>query len=385
MLLQRRTDILTGIVVFTALIAFSLPAAAGLTYLGSLNGFDHGQASPMVFTDELVAVNGDTATHIWRKDDLGSLPVFVGPPDIGRQRNQVGLERKDNYVFAGAYGYKKETMGSLITLDVSDPTNISVANVWEPEGIKFGRLIRRGDILYSAFHFIGLATVDITDPLNPQFMDVYGTIEDEFNGTDNIALYGDYVFAGTNEGRVDIYDVADPYGIQKVGSIDNGCNRWISIYNSHLYVGHERGIAYRIVDIYDISDMENIHQVGHYDAHYSATCHSFAFQGDYAFFVENYSYPWDRGSFGVHMIDISDPTNPLQVDFCDTSSLGQLYGDLGGCGIDGDRLYVPNYSRNMIMVFEISHVPEPSTWAMILMALGGAGVSVCRRLRMNSR
>ena len=383
MSLRKMTDFLPGILVVAILAAFARPAAAGLTYLGSLNGFS-GQASPMVFTDELVAVNGDTATHIWRKNDLGSLPVFVGPPDIGRQRNQVGLARKGDYVFAGAYGYKKETMGSLITIDVSDPADVHVVNTWEPEGIKFGRLIRRGNVLYSAFHFVGLATIDITDPLDPQFLDVYGSIEDEFNGTDNIALHGDYIFAGTNEDRVDIYNVADPGDIQKVGSIntDSG-NRWISIHNDHLYVGHERGIAYRIVDIYDISDMSDIQQVGHYDAHFSATCHSFAFSGDYAFFVENHSYQWSRGSFGIHMVDISDPTNPVQTDFFDTSELGQLYGDLGGCGIDGDRLYVPNYARDMIMVFEISgaQAPEPSAWAMAVMGLAGAGALIRRRRR----
>jgi hypothetical protein len=362
-------------------------ATTGLTYLGTLNGFsEDGQASPMAFTDELVAVNGDTATNIWRKYDLGSTPIFVGPPSSGRTRNQVGLAGYGDYIFAGAYGYQKITMGSLITIDVSDPANVHVANIWQPDGIKFGRLIRKGNMLYGTFHFAGLLTIDITNPLDPQFMDVYGNIADPFNGTDNIALHGNYIYAGTQQDRVDIYNVADPYNILKVGSITtNSGNRWIDIYGDYLYVGYEYGMyPLRIVDIYDISDVSHIHRVGYFDANLSATVHSFAFCDHYAFFVENCAYPWNHGSFGVHMVDIADPAHPVEVDFYDTSDRGALYGDLGGCGIDGNRLYVPDCTNHTIMVFEIETehvviVPEPASISMLFAGL--SGIALLLRLR----
>ncbi len=203
-----------------------------------------------------------------------------------------------------------------------------------------------------------IKVMDISDPENPvAYTPIPTSVHDIYARNDTV-----YVAEGTNSFSIwDITDKSNPTLIVRK-DIPGG---WL-VHN--IWVNDDRTLAitteedvYRTVKIWDISDLNNIILLGEYLGANSLAHNAYIF-GDKAF-ISHYGY-------GVVVLDISDPMNPLEVAHYDTydpcwgvypfTDGGYVYAS----GMDG-YLYILKYDSIPLNAREVENIglnlEKPST------------------------
>lgn len=152
-----------------------------------------------------------------------------------------------------------------VTVDVSDPLNISVMSIVDLDGQS------RDVYVNGNYAFVGgtdnnddLTIVDVTDPNN---VSVLLTVDiPSGSDLDAVTGYDDYLFLGDSSGIMKIYDVSDVNNISLLGSydaLDDINDMVLGVNNTLLFMATDENNAE--IQIIDVSDLSNPFLLGSYD------------------------------------------------------------------------------------------------------------------------
>jgi len=216
--------------------------------------------------------------------------------------------------------------GSIAIIDVADPTKPHI--LWHRQE---QRQLHNAETVLPLGHYLLLGTndlvsIDISNPLAPRFCK---TVSDRtrISRINGMAKRGDYVFAASKDGWIDVFDVSDPGSPILVGARNtrsSGELGWphdIDVFGDYIVVVDPAGFGrrdlpgkvgiYRIAhpvtgELVPVTGWEQVGALANYDL---AGANRVQVAGTYAFVAG--SQPDKPGKAVV--VDISDPARPAQV------------------------------------------------------------------------
>ncbi len=260
---------------------------------------------------------------------------------------------------SGDYAYVADWGSGLQVIDISDSTAPSFAGSFNPPGDDFGVAIS-GDYAYVACQASGLQVLDISDPTAPSFVDGCDTPGDAYS----VVVSGDYAYVGDYGSGFQVIKIAGPLPSpilagSYVANIPVGYA--IDLDGDYAYIGDVYATgALRVIDI---SDPTNPLQAGLGDI--AVRCNDVDISGNYAYVAGDESGLGSVSNFRV--FDISSPTNPLLVGGLDTPGFARAVA------ISGYYAYVADGDSGL-NVLDIS-MPTSPTGAGVL-GLAGQGVTM---------
>jgi choice-of-anchor B domain-containing protein len=183
----------------------------------------------------------------------------------------------------------------------------------------------------------GLHMIDLRDPKNPAFAGCFADGETGRRGTGyshdaQCVVYhgpdtdytGQEICVGSNETAISIADVTDKehpisISIATYPNVAYTHQGWFTDDQRYFYVNDEIDEARDLVDgtrtlIWDLSDLDDPILAGEYVAETTETDHNLYVKG-------NLMYQSNTAA-GLRIIDITDPENPFETAFFDTSPVG---------------------------------------------------------------
>lgn len=173
----------------------------------------------------------------------------------------------------------------------------------------------------------GLHMIDINDPKNPTFTGCFaqerGTHDSQcviYQGPDQ-RYQGRELCMNSNGGFFAIVDVTDkenPVALSRASSPNAGYihQGWLTDDHRYFYQDDEADVIRGSVEttrtlVWDLTDVEDPVLVNQFMGSMPASAHNLYIVDDHAY-QANYRY-------GLHVLDVSDPLNPVEVGFFDTS------------------------------------------------------------------
>lgn len=240
-------------------------------------------------------------------------PSIVRYVDFGGHGLQVEL--------FGDYAYVSGTRG-LEIVDISSPAEAEIVGSfsnWTLGNAMWGQGVEvRNDTCFFTYMGFGLCILDVSDPSNPVEITNYSGLEWAIDITlDGNLAYLQYLNNGGSfsdaTAAFEVLDITDIHDPQQVGYWEDGEAYWsndLLIRDSLAYVASDDG-----VHVVDISDPANPLTIGFYAPN---NCMNLALTED-----GNYLHVAKEGG-GLKILDVSEPTNPNLVVGYNTA--GQSYG-----------------------------------------------------------
>ena len=321
--------------------------------------------------------------YIYMWFDGVGLKIFdiSNPPDlhiIGELSSSYlawGLHKNGNYLYVAA------NYDGLRIIDISDPSNPQETGYYDTFGYA-SRVFTSENYAYIADGYDGLRIMDISDPSDPNEVGFYLTEGNAYG----VAVSGKYAYVSDHWNGLRIIDISTPSNPDQMGFYDTGGSaRGVTVSGNYAYVAD----YWKGMRIIDISNLNNPTEVGFFDA-YGANEVSVA--GDYAYlvgsgsamglslriidisapsnpsFVSGFSISIASGydvfvkdsyafvaaeNAGLHIIDVSDPSDPMETGFYDTGDYAY------GIAVSGDYAYVADQSDGL-RIIDISDPVNPA-------------------------
>jgi len=194
-----------------------------------------------------------------------------------------------------SYAFVASLMGGLRVLDPVSFSEVSSSSTYGPAiAIK-----KVGNIVLVMEDVAGLEIYDVSDPTSPVlqgFVPAEGCFYD-------VKAYGGKIFAAAGSKGIKSFTRTPP-NINKINERSGGYLLEVFPYNGYIFAaaGTSGGLM-----IYDTS----LNLIGHYDTPGSAK--GIFVSGNYAFVAD--------GLYGVRIIDVSDPTNPVEISYYDSPGI----------------------------------------------------------------
>ena len=255
--------------------------------------------------------------------------------------------------FPGGETYNVEVSGNLLFTatgplleiwDVSDRSKPKKLSQISFNDYNIGGLYSRDNYLFVGTQG-GLAVIDISNPVNPQVIGIYGN-----RAIGTIKIKGDYLYANS-QGNFVIFDIKDIHNIKEIGKVRVPSNGDFSITEKYAYLpkkydcgklyivdisdkrnpfvvksisGGRLGFSATHVDekrkllfaleyrtalhVYDISNPANPVEIGKLGSGAMWTAADMKIVGNYAYFSAFYE--------GIRIVDVSKPENMKLVSIC---------------------------------------------------------------------
>ena len=237
------------------------------------------------------------------------------------------LKYWDRHVYIGT-----EASDGVKVVSVDDPDNPTLINTISDFGNSHNIHVDTDGYLY----VVGASSNDlwIYDLSFPAYPQLVGTWSGEY--LHDIEVYNDKLYgAAIYSGLFYIIDVSDKTNPVTLTSYDTG-GGYISTHDcavtydeQYLFTGDENTGGH--VKVWDISDYDNINLVAEYMTDPNHSAHNLYVRPDTNLLIISYY------ADGTRILDISDPTNPLEVAYYDTSNIEGLY-----VGNWGTYAYLPS-------------------------------------------
>ena len=221
--------------------------------------------------------------------------------DVSDPTNPIEVSR----IGTPAFAYDVKSFGNYIAtnvgeiIDVSDPVNPVIIGTFDPSHNIYIEL----PYLYGACpNYI----YNISDPTNPVFVANYG------DDCHDITVINDTAYVGSGRSGTRIINMVDKDNLITLGSFsltgEYSHNAWPTPDRHYMFLTDEVGPWG--LTVWDISDYSNINMVAQYKLHPFPTIHNAFLKSQYAY-ISHYAD-------GLRILDILDPTNPVEVGFYDT-------------------------------------------------------------------
>jgi hypothetical protein len=326
-------------------------------------------------TAEEIQVDGGFAYLVGRDFGIGIFDVRdpINPTLVNTYRGSVesasGLRVRDGLAYV-------ITHGTLVTIDVSEPTNISeldslyvsisadlslsgnlvyvagyrgtlhIINISKPTDIKHtGQYSTLGivstlevadNIAYVGGDGQGLHVLDISDPTKPSYL----TNADSSKYVYDLAIKDEYLYLASGSLGMQIFDVSTPISPTLVGGFTRGVTS-IELHDdlAYVYSGGEMLIL-------DISDPVSPTLRSSYPGVFEITI------------AEGRAYGTEYTGFQI--IDVSNPDDPQMLGRYETSD--NLPGKYRDIAVVGDFVYLTDGSNDKLQIVDVSDPTAPVLW-----------------------
>ena len=244
------------------------------------------------------------------------------------------LDSVRDIVAAGSYAYVAAAGAGLYIFNISNPAAPAWVGVCDTPGLAQGVALV-GSYAYVADFDQGLRVVDISNPAAPTEIGFYDTPR----FARGLAVAGSYAYVADFDRGLRVIDISDPAAPVEVGFYDPpaGESLSVAVVGDYAYLADITatgvGGGLRVVDI---SNPAAPTQVGYH----STECNwatDVVVAGDYAYVA--------AGGCHLVILDISEPTSPTLTSMLSASGMGD------GVALDGPIAYVGNsYGLNVVDV-----------------------------------
>ncbi len=192
----------------------------------------------------------------------------------------------------------------LLVFDVSEPQQpLQIGSLLLPDGY---RVRLDGGVAYVSSDAAGLQVIDISDPNNPVQIGSYDTV----GTTAAVTVSGDHAFLGQSTDGLVIADLNDPNAVQVTGRADGGADGDSVLIGDYLYVADWYTPGLHVLDVSDLSDPIEVGGVYDFNATRLAT------DGE-SLYVMSFSVATQL--YSLHIFDLSDPTSPVELSMMPVS------------------------------------------------------------------
>jgi hypothetical protein len=270
-------------------------------------------------------------------EQLGSLTAELASPF-------VAVEDGHAYVVTGDF--------CVMPIDISDPQAPRTEPCFLMPNFVLGVRVSAGTA-YIATNAAGLQLVDVRNPQTPH---VLGATD--LPAPSEVALAGDYAYAGGGDGRLDVVDVRDPSSPRTIGHLAGNdqyaplLQREVAVWGSAAYMT-DSDLGLRVVDVGSPSTPRDRGRIETPGAAVGVAV------------VDGYAYVAD-GQGGLRVLDVRGPGPPLEL-----SSAGS---DAFGVAVSGDYAYVCGHT-SLLSVIDIR---DPAVPHQVGVTSGVPGSSWCR-------
>jgi hypothetical protein len=281
----------------------------------------YGPSRVVASSDERVFFGSGTFLHVAEIRPDGEVEILaeLELPDIA-----ADIEVRDGIAYIAALN------AGLLMVDVAEPTSPVLVGRLDTPG-KARRVALDGDIALIADLGGGLRIVDIGDPEAPREL---SSMVFEY-GVGEAVPIGGYAYVSSFP-AIRIIDISRPSDPVSVGSFQPSTFvNVITIHDNLALIG----TSFRGLQIYDATHPNDPVWLGEYN-NFEDEYEAIAVHGDHVIL----------GPFDVSVLDISDPTHPVETTFRSTGSSGNkarglaMVGDLLVVAHEGDGLLVYDFS-----------------------------------------
>ena len=231
-------------------------------------------------------------------------------------------------------------IGGLVAIDVSDPTNPTMIDRYNPSGSPIGERYYRsainGNIAYASGRLDGISVIaNIANPLKEtQRRSVY---KEEGVNYEGLYLDSGFLYACRHEKGFQIFELDGDF-IRSQGIYENLVNAWTVVVQA--------GIAY-IADgagglkILDVSDPQSVVELSAIAT--TGTARDIEMIDGIAYIAV--------GSYGLDLIDVRDPSNPIFMSNYQSPFFAT------GVSVNGNKAYIAEW--DIVEVVDVSNVQAP--------------------------
>lgn len=251
-----------------------------------------------------VAVNDG---YLYILDENNLIVMDIIDPENSKQVSSLNLPGNARVLgVQGSYAYVMTAEARFLVIDISNPgepnivgtMNVSYYPYHSAFDIKENYVYASGQISEGVYE---LDIIDVSDPAKPEIVYSYSydvvdsilwgiSVKDEF-----IYMIGFHCFL--------ILDISDPMSPLEIFSDNTISGKAISVVDNYAYMAASDGLH-----VFDVADPKNPELIIFKGFGNLSTIN---ISGDYAFL----SGQWE----GFKVINITEPTDPSEVAFCDTS------------------------------------------------------------------
>jgi len=185
----------------------------------------------------------------------------------------------------GNYMYTSGSDLGLHVFDISDPVNprwLNKADIPSPSPSFPENLVISGDYAYVSDHRDGLKIFDLSSPQSPQLVNNFQTDL----GYRNFCVSGSYAYTMyDNSGSLRIYDIEPPEEAHVVGSFYTSGGTGVGVSGNYAYVG--AGIY---LDVIDVSEPDSPVFAYHINLQRESQWADIKISGNYAYLLANYYF-----------------------------------------------------------------------------------------------
>ena len=320
--------------------------------LQGLTSVDVSLPGNLTIVESLVLlINGDTTvssvTLVEQVEDqvvayhdswISTFPIQPGEGLLGDEMSSGGYGLSDGLGMVSKNGlfYLFNDAGDVKRLGIKDDGNVGPMGSFVTGSGSVDALEVSGATAILSLDDVGFELVDLTDEKEPVSL---GTVL--HSGTGYATLAGNYAYVATKK-NMDIFDVSDPANPVKLGNFHKaaGGPYRITVVDDLAYLawgsyGSNVIYYYKGLRIVDVSDPSNPVQVG-MDSGWTAT--DLAVDLPYVYVT--------AGSF-LRIIDVSDPTDPEQIN-----SFKAVVGEFSSVTKSGNFVYALDYDQ--LTVIDVS-------------------------------
>ena len=313
----------------------------------------------------------------------GPKAVDISDPEHPFIAGEVTLFNCGEILPAGNFACVRANYPNLYTVDISNPTNLTILGQNNPSGYLWD-MVKNGDWLFTAYDYSGMRIFNLFVPAAPEMHKRYDpewTIE-------RVTTYEDYALVSAYGAGLLVMDMSSPANFYQAAYLpDFDYISGLTVYQNYAYVS--AGEAFAVLDLCNPVEPIIITQsagfrfimktdeerelgfgIGDYDFQISDLSDpanpvslgvisnnnewgEMDYYGDYLYcVVAEYDHSDDYLGQFLHVLDISDPANPLDLSSC------ELPGSARYLEVNGDYLYITVENGLYIYSLENPEIPD---------------------------
>jgi len=260
---------------------------------------------------------------------VGVLPVVADSLNLTLLGNFPGrgkcvyLDTTRNLMYVGA-------LGGVAIYDASDITSpVFLASI--PLDVVFS-VQGYGNYLYAAAYHEGIAIIDVSAPASPILVGKYRPPW-PYESFDVVKVSNGKLFAIERNQGLFVFDLSDPANPTLLDTFAGGVGYDMVVRNDTVFIAS--GDLYDLL-ILDATEPTDVRLISGFTAGFFAWALDLYVSGDTVFLADY--------NEGLRVVDISDPTSPVELDSLETDDGARRVAGYGG------RIYVLLYNDSLLVV-----------------------------------
>jgi cysteine-rich repeat protein len=280
---------------------------------------------------------------------------------VGQIDPILGVDKYGDIWGEGDYAYLSPYSGRKVSIiDVSDPANPVLVSFYEPatgKGVFHDVKVENGIGYFADDGGDGMHIVDVSDPANPTLLANIRSADSGFDHIHNCSVQDNYLYLVNNSATVKVFDMtspASPVFVRDIVTPNSGAIHDITPLGTRLYVSDiSRGLTY----VYDITSIGSSAPILLGEVPTGSRAHSSWATSDGTILVS----AQEKSDGNITIFDISNPASPVLLSTIDRTSLGlgsEVYSPHNPVLYSDTLLFISWYEAGVVAI-DISDPSNP--------------------------